>query len=451
MPLSQHNPATLTRSRIVFREPAVGDVIDRRYELRREIDRGGIGAVFEAYHLLTTRSVAIKMLTADHSSNSESHSRLLREAKALTMARHPNVVAVLDAGTTENDAPYLVMELIEGRTLSGILASRQRLGVSDTLQVGIQLCHALACVHERGIVHRDVKPSNLFLARNEIGEEVLKVFDFGVAALSHEAEVVAATAKLTQQGALLGTPEYMAPEQLLGRPPDPRSDIYSIGVTLYECLTGTVPFEGNFGEILLRASTERPRPVTAHCRDLPAALSAVIDRALSKDPGHRFPDARSLARALTEASDRPFGHSSLLGIRRVVPPPLPPEARPPRAPGGLTPPPLPAVVPRRRYARAPYVTPVSIARRDGLTIDGHSEDISEGGMLVLTEQPCNSDHTVTIRFALPGTGKLISVQASARWVRTARGTGAAGLEFQSLPEAARCAIRDYVAMMGGRI
>jgi serine/threonine-protein kinase len=432
-------------------EAAVGDVIDRRYALRREIDRGGIGAVFEAQHLLTTRSVAIKLLTPDHSRNPESHARLLREAKALTMARHPNVVAVLDAGTTQDGVPYLVMELIEGRTLSGILAARQRLNVADTLQIGVQLCDAMACVHERGIVHRDIKPSNLFLARNEVGEEILKVFDFGVAALQNEpAQRVAP--KLTQQGALLGTPEYMAPEQLLSKPADPRADVYSIGVTLYECMTGTVPFEGNFGEILLQASTQRVPPLSGRCPEATSELSAVIDRALAKDPADRFQDAHSLARALNEANDQPSSQTSLLGIRRGGPPPLPPAARAPRPPSppqARPPPPSPTA--RRRYARAPYVTPVRIVQTDGRAVDGNSEDISEGGMLVLTEQPCRSDQPVKIRFALPGSGRIVNLAATARWVRTARGTGAAGLEFGTIPDDICGAIREYVAMMGGKI
>ncbi|HEY6559662.1 MAG TPA: serine/threonine-protein kinase [Polyangiaceae bacterium] len=431
-----------------LKEPIVGDVIDRRYALRREIDRGGIGAVFEAYHLLTTRAVAIKVLVNDHALNPESQARLLREAKALTLARHPNVVAVLDAGTTDAGVPYLVMELIEGRTLSGILASRRKLSIPDTLQIGVQLCEAMGSVHDRGIVHRDIKPSNLFLARNEIGEETIKLFDFGVAGLRNEIVAMQA-AKLTRQGALLGTPEYMAPEQLLAKPADPRADIYSIGVTLYECLTGGVPFEGSFGEILLKASTESVPALTGRCADVSPALAAVIDRALAKDPADRYADARAFARALQETTDQPFGQISLLGIRRGRPPPLPPEARAPRpapAVGGPA-----AAVPRRRYARAPYVTPVRIVQTDGITVDGHSEDVSEGGMLVLTRQLCSNEQSVTIRFALPGTGRIINLNATARWVRTARGTGAAGLEFLDMPDDIRDSIRDYVGMMGGRI
>jgi uncharacterized protein (TIGR02266 family) len=306
----------------------------------------------------------------------------------------------------------------------------------------------MGAVHERGIVHRDIKPSNLFLARNEVGEEIIKLFDFGVAGLRNEVVAMPAP-KLTQQGALLGTPEYMAPEQLLAKPADPRADIYSIGVTLYECLTGSVPFEGSFGEILLKASTEAVPALANRCSDASPALCAAIERALAKDPADRYADARAFARALQDASDQPLGQSSLLGIRRGRPPPLPPEARAPRplpAPGLPAPP-----VPRRRYARAPYVTPVRIMQKDGVSVDGHSEDVSEGGMLVLTRQPCNNDQSVTIRFALPGTGRIVNLKATARWVRTARGTGAAGLEFLEMPDDIRGAIRDYVGMMGGKI
>src|SRR6185436_2352458 len=174
----------------------------------------GIAAVFEAEHLFTGRSVAVKLLNGKHSGNTESRERLLREARALTLARHPNVVSVLDAGKLDDDMPYLVMELIEGRTLAGILAARQRLAVADAVRVAIQLCEALSAIHERGVVHRDIKPSNVFVARDEIGREVVKLFDFGIATLSGAAPGVA-DKKLTQIGAVIGTPEYMSPEQLI--------------------------------------------------------------------------------------------------------------------------------------------------------------------------------------------------------------------------------------------
>jgi serine/threonine-protein kinase len=245
---------------------AVGDIVDRRYALRREIDRGGIGAVFEAEHLVTTRMVALKLLRAEYLGNPEATKRLLREAKALTLARHPNVVAALDAGTTDGDRPYLAMELVEGRTIAGILTTKGRIDPIDAVLVGVQLCDAMTFAHSRGVVHRDIKPSNVFVAKSERGTETVKLFDFGVAALRGEA-AAPGEAKITQQGAVIGTPEYMAPEQLLGNTEvDHRADQYAIAATLYECLSGHAPYEGSYGEILLAAQTRSPRRHAARRR-----------------------------------------------------------------------------------------------------------------------------------------------------------------------------------------
>jgi serine/threonine-protein kinase len=477
------------------RDPSVGEVVDRRYTLKREIDRGGIGAVFEAEHRYTGRAVAIKLLTAEHAPNPESQERLLREARALTLARHPNVVTALDAGTTDDGTPYLVMELVEGRTLAGILASRQRLPVADAVRAAVQLCDALAFAHDRGIVHRDIKPSNIFVCRNDIGQETIKVFDFGIASFGGETEK-RTQPKLTQVGSVLGTPEYMAPEQLFAKADiDHRSDLYAVGATLFECLAGVVPFEGNYAEVLVKVSTQPVPDLRSRCADAPPALAAALQTALAKDPAQRFAGARDFGRALAATIERPLAPTTLLGIRRAppVPPPLPPGAislagvRPMPSIAGAAPrvsmasargpapsvtvrerpqpppmPPQPTVAKsaespqadaaqRRRYARAPYVTPVRIVQQDGRSIDGKSEDISEGGLLVMADRACGAAEQVEIRFALPTTGRIVVCRAIARWVRTVRGTGALGLQFQDLAEEVRAGIRQYVTMMGGEL
>lgn len=423
-------------------QPKVGDVIDGRYRLRREIDRGGVGAVFEAVHEVTARPVALKMLTEAHSGNQESRDRLLREARALTMARHHNVVHALDAGTVDGGLPYLVMELLEGRSLSGILAARSKIPAADAVAVGLQLCDALAHAHDRGILHRDVKPQNVFIARAETGDEVTKLCDFGLARLSGSAQVVD-DKKLTEVGTVMGTAEYMAPEQLLGQEVDGRTDLYSVGVLLYECLIGTVPFEGKFGEVLLKISTTKLQTPIERNPDVPKALSDVVARALAKEPAERFENLRELARALADTIDTPVAVTSLLGI-----------AAPPRHPGttdGRGEPTTHRLPRRRRYARAPYVTPVRLKMTDGRHVDGRTEDISEGGLLVLTEQPCEMNAKVEIRFALPLTGRIATAGAVTRWARMVRGTGAAGVEFVELPDEVRAAIAEYVKFMGGQL
>src|SRR5450432_245919 len=302
----------------------VGSIVDRRYRLKREIARGGAGAVFEAEHLYTSRTVAIKLLIAEHADASESHRRLLLEARALTVARHPGIVQGLDAGETEDGTPYLVMELLEGRTLEGILAVRRRVGVADAIYIGMQLCDALATAHEHGIFQHDNK--------------------------------------LTQRGAVLGTPEYMAPEQLLASDQvDGRCDTYALGITLYEALAGVVPFEGNFGEVLLKVSTETMPSLIKRCPEVPAELEQAIQKALARDPEDRYPTARAFAEALSQVPRGEAQPTSLLGIRAPVPssvprsaprgavlpapanvPPRPAGAGMPSIAGGGLPPPLPA-------------------------------------------------------------------------------------------------------------
>jgi serine/threonine-protein kinase len=441
----------------------VGSIVDRRYRLKREIARGGAGAVFEAEHLYTSRSVAIKLLIAEQAETTESRERLLLEARALSAARHPGIVLALDAGETNDGTPYLVMELLEGRTLEGILAVRRRVGVGDAIYLGMQLCEALDAAHAHGIWHRDIKPSNVFISRNDAGREVAKIFDFGIAHVEKHDR------KITQRGAVLGTPEYMAPEQLLASEDiDGRCDIYALGITLYEALAGSVPFEGNFGEVLLKVSTEELPSLTKRCPEVPIDLERAIAKAVARDPADRYSSMRELGEALSQIA---CGEAtSLLGIRVPVPPPMPshrgavlpaPAMLPPRpasvgmpsiAGAGL-PPPLPAptaqAASRRRFARAPYVTPARIFRANGTTLDGRSEDISVGGLLVLAPQAFEHEERVKVRFALPITGKLLEVPAIARWVKMARGTGAVGLEFSALAPDHHAVIENYVVAMGG--
>jgi eukaryotic-like serine/threonine-protein kinase len=443
----------------------IGSVVDRRYRLKREIARGGAGAVFEAEHLYTSRAVAIKLLIAEHAEASESRTRLLLEARALTIARHPGIVLGLDAGETEDGTPYLVMELLEGRTLEGILAVRRRVGVADAIYIGLQLCEALAVAHEHGILHRDIKPSNIFISRNDAGREVTKIFDFGIARVERHDQ------KITQRGAVLGTPEYMAPEQLLASEQiDGRCDSYALGITLYEALAGVVPFEGNFGEVLLKVSTEPLPSLSKRCPEVPIDLERAIAKAIARDPRDRYPSLREFAEALSQITTGET--TSLLGIRvpvapvampgsqrgAVLPapakvPPRPASVGMPSIAGAVVPPPLPdqpaQPATRRRFARAPYVTPARIFRANGSTLDGRSEDISVGGLLVLAPQAFSNEERVKVRFALPITGKLLEVTAIARWVKMARGTGAVGLEFGALAPDHQAVIENYVVAMGG--
>jgi serine/threonine-protein kinase len=386
-----------------------------------------VGVVYEAEHLFTKRSIALKLLTPEHAHLRESRERLLREAHALSVARHPGIVAALDAGEAEDGNPFLAMELLEGRTLDGILAVRGKLTVPETLYVGQRMCAAIAAAHERGLLHRDIKPSNVFIARDEDGREIAKMFDFGIASMS------VVDRKLTQPGSVLGTAEYMAPERLLEQDGvDHRCDIYAIGATLYECLAGVVPFEGNFGEVLLKVSTVLVPPLKDRCPAAAGAFATAVEKALARDPAARFASTRDMLDALRRVMPSPPA-TTFLG------PPKASRDDPPNSASGEA---------RRRFKRAAYVTQISIRRAKEGPVVARSEDISLGGMLVVPKVLCAEAERVTVVFALPISGQIVELGATARWIKAARSRQAMGIEFVSLTPHAHGEIERYVHLMG---
>jgi len=416
---------------------APGDVIDGRYEVRSDLGRGAGGMVFEARHQFTGRTVALKIVApgADRAQLAETRARLVREARALAAAHHPGIVEVLDGGVLADGTPYFVMEKLEGRSLEGLLAARRKIALEDAAAVGLQICDALGTAHKAGVVHRDLKPSNVFVVRERDGVERIKIVDFGTAQVaSPEADE-----KLTGSGAILGTPAYMAPEQLLAEADiDSQADIYALGVTLVECVTGRVPYEGNYQKVLLQVCSTTPPPSLRQVfPDLDPALAAVLQRAVAKKRTDRFANTLEFARALHAAVPAERRRTTLLGA-----PPVP----------RFAPANAPAADPRRKMPRAPYVTPVSLAVAGG-TVDGRTEDISEGGLLVITRQACEANQRAKVRFASPIEGRVVTCDAHVRWVRAAppevaNGARAIGLEFIE-PSAEICAsIARYVAAMG---
>ncbi len=463
-------------------EGLVGLTVDTRYDLRRLIAHGGMGLVFEAAHKFTRRVVALKLLPDSLRAQKEARGRLLREAHALTAVRHPNFVEVLDAGVCAAHGPYLVLEMLEGRTLDGILAARRRLSISDAVQIGRQVCDALAHAHARGIIHRDLKPSNVFLSRNEIGDEIVKVIDLGVAAVAQE-QLADMDRKLTAAHEVLGTPEYMAPEQLWGREIDARTDVYSIGMTLFECLTGDVPYTGKYPDVLVQVSNATSPPSVRDRRgDVPTALAVVIENALEKDAAARFQSATELGRALLASSGIGVAPTSLLAsvgdegpdseredhtepeiklVKKKAPPRKPPRASGPAS--RETPPaderpsgpgvgdrpsgPVSGPVHKRQFSRAPYVTPVVLVATNGAIVEARTEEISEEGMLVLSPVHYDLGVPLTMRFASPITGEMIEIEASIRWTRHGRGRSAVGLEFKAVPPVLRRVFADYIASL----
>lgn len=413
-------------------EAHAGSIVDGRYEAKRIIARGGMAAVFEATHIRSGLRVALKVLHADALRSQEARTRLLREATALGALRHPNVVQLYDAGECATHGPYLSLEMIEGRPLDGILVARRRLPIDQSVAVVVQLCEALEEVHRRGLVHRDVKPSNLLISRTPIGDRV-ELIDFGIAKVDDVSQP-----KLTRAGDMLGTLDYMSPEQLLGdQQIDVRSDVYSAATLLYECLTGEVPFAGPPTTLVARiVSGAKPELLATRGVDAPA-LDAVLARALEMDVDARIATPRELALAVLAAVgdapelsllDVPTGGMSILQEHRAGRSKGGPEAR-------------------RQFARAPYVTPARIAYGDR-TIDGRTEDISEGGLLVVTEGELASGSSVQVRFSLPTSGRVVQVAATAQWAKSHRNLRALGLRFEDPTEELKNDVRRYVEIVG---
>ena len=422
-------------------EAEVGDRVDGKYGLRRLIARGGMGRVFEARHSYTGRLVAVKLII-DGDGYAARCARLSREALALARVRHPNVVEVLDAGDSEDHGPYIVMELLEGRALDGILASRGRLELLDAVHVGRQLCDAVACAHTRGVLHRDVKPSNVFVARDPLGQELVKLIDFGVAG----GEAVARAAnKMTQENEFIGTAGYLAPEQLFGRSVDGRSDVYGIAATIFECISGSPPFTGTFPEILVKVdASERPPSLRARSKGAPESVCSAIEHGLAKDPDARIADPRAFALALTRALGLPdaFGmHPSKGSERRLtLLSGALPVASATSSPSAQ----------RRQFHRGAYVTALLLVTADGQPIEGRSEDISEGGLLANVQDACAPGDRVRVRFALPRSGQLIALDGMVRWARPAPGSTLLGIEFVDLsPEARALVVASLAAWRRG--
>jgi eukaryotic-like serine/threonine-protein kinase len=313
------------------------DVLAGRYELAEPLGAGGMAHVTAAYDRLLDRRVAVKLIRDELVGDVASRERLLREARAAAGLHHPNTVAVFDVGE-DGGRPFIVMELVEGETLADRLARVGALPPDEAVRIAGAVLEGLAAAHDRGLVHRDVKPSNILLP---VAGGV-KLADFGIAK-----ELSALTTGLTATGSVLGTPRYLAPEQAAGGDAGPASDLYALGAVLYECLAGRAPFEGdNPLAVALAHQQEAVPSLVARAPGVPPALEVAVERALAKRPEDRHGDAREMHAALKRAPVDPAG-----GVRR--PPPTPVATRQlaadaPSAPAG-EPPSGGGAAPRRRW------------------------------------------------------------------------------------------------------
>ena len=265
----------------------MGEIIAGRYELAELVGTGGMSSVFKARDRLLERNVALKVLHEHYTDDDQYVERFRREARAVAQLSHPNIVTVIDRGE-DGGRQFIVFELVEGRTLREVLDEEGRLPVRHALEIALQVARGLAFAHEQGLVHRDVKPQNVILN----GDGRAKVTDFGIAR-SLDVKGV------TQTGTVLGTSNYISPEQAQGGEVDGATDVYSLGVVLYELLAGDVPFSGeSFVAVAMRHVSEPPPSVLERRPDVPARVAHAVDRALEKDPAARFPTMDAFAAEL---------------------------------------------------------------------------------------------------------------------------------------------------------
>ncbi len=272
-------------------EPASGEwgpgsIVDGRYAIVEKLGEGGMGAVFLAEHLKLKKQVALKTIHAELAGHAEIAARFAREAMASARIEHPGVVSALDYGTLDTGGAFLVMQFVRGEGMRNRLSREPVLPWREACELIEQITDAVAAAHAAGIVHRDLKPENVVLEPNPAGGHNVKVLDFGIAHLRAEARAPESTTHvrtaLTRVGAVMGTPGYMAPEQAVGQPVDERTDIYALGVMLWECLAGRQPFTGDsLTEIIAQQFAPAPPALPAEAQEVPAELAALLARMLA--------------------------------------------------------------------------------------------------------------------------------------------------------------------------
>jgi serine/threonine-protein kinase len=264
-----------------------------RYEIIGELGKGAMGLVYKAHDPIIDRILAIKTISLSLAMDEREdyEARFYQEAKAAGRLNHPNIITVYDVGKS-SDVAYIVLEYLEGRELSEILNEGKRLPIHQVLDIVKQVAQGLTYAHEHGVIHRDIKPSNIMLT----SDSRVKITDFGIARMT-------SSAVQTQAGIVLGSPRYMSPEQVMGKPIDQRSDIFSLGVMLYEMLTETAPFVGDtLNEIMFQTININPPAPRSINNQLPVGLDFIVAKALKKEPNDRYQSAREFGSDLSDAT-----------------------------------------------------------------------------------------------------------------------------------------------------
>ena len=276
-------------------DPFIGRTIAGRYLIEEQLGSGGMGSVYRARHQIIGRDVALKFLEPALVRNERQRKRFLGEARAANQINHEHIIDITDFGETEDGLVYMVMEYLEGRPLSEEI-EKGPLPPRRAIRIAIQIALGLARAHELGVVHRDIKPANIYLIRRKADSDYVKILDFGVARIEHDL-------RITGQGTIVGTPEYIAPEQIHTPAAMASADLYSLGCVLFEMLTGRLPFEGKTTVLLVKHLNDAPPRASSVQPSIPHAVDQLVSRLLLKDPALRYRDAYHLVEALQQLLD----------------------------------------------------------------------------------------------------------------------------------------------------
>jgi serine/threonine protein kinase len=363
----------------------IGDVLSGRYRVTRLLGRGGMSAVWLARDDVLDRDVAVKMLHIRRLESAEAVERFEREARTLASLTHPGIVTVIDRGD-DHGRPFIVFEYVRGRDLRERIADEGRLPLADVVSIGEQIADALAYAHARGVIHRDVKPHNILLTP----EGQPKLTDFGIARVLEQPG-------LTIEGRVLGTGDYLAPEQAAGEPIDARADVYALGVLLYHALCGDVPFHAESYVETARLHAQAPIPSVRDLRpDAPERLEELVTRALAKRPGDRFADSASLRDELHELAlelrEQSSDTDEFDRTPRETPPPV---ARPTGfVPGAPAVPPLPSIPsPPRRRLRVASIALLIVVLGAGVALAAYLIHVSGSGTATSVTERTNGPTT----------------------------------------------------------
>jgi serine/threonine protein kinase len=304
----------------VQKDELIGTVLNDRYRVLIEVGRGGMSIVYKGVHEMMDRTVAIKMLQSQHVTDQLSIKRFQQEAQAASHLQHPNIITVYDCGVVATGQPYIVMDFLEGESLTDVIKAANHLAYQRVVPIFVLACEALEHAHQKGVIHRDLKSSNIMLVEVEGKKDFVKVVDFGIAKLTNASGKVAQN--LTQTGEIFGSPIYMSPEQCLGQNLDSRSDIYSMGAMMYEALTGLPPLMGDtiYATMKMHVS-QMPEPFSKARPDLkiPETIERITFKALAKKPEQRFQTMQEFRDALDQCMRQQFETGSVPSLISAPP------------------------------------------------------------------------------------------------------------------------------------